>query len=183
MDTSTILVLALVAIILFAAWYVIRKRKSMALKGRFGPEYDAAVRHHGDRTRAETELTDRLKRVERFSIKPLSPQDRERFVELWRGNQARFVDNPGAAIEEADNLVCDVMNARGYPMSEFERRAEDLSVEYPHVVRNYRAAHKIAERHSRGEADTEDLRRAFVYYRDLFSELLEPHAVREEVHK
>jgi hypothetical protein len=54
-------------------------------------------------------------------------------------------------------------------------------VDHPHVVRNYRAAHEIAERHARGDADTEDLRRAFVYYRDLFAELLEPQTVREEI--
>ena len=67
------------------------------------------------------------------------------------------------------------MTARGYPMLEFENRAEDLSVDYPHVVRNYRAAHAIATRHENGQASTEELRQALVYYRDLFDELLEAH--------
>jgi hypothetical protein len=183
MDPTVILVLVLAAIALLAVWFYMQKRKSTELKGRFGPEYEAAVHRHGDPKKAETELERRVKRVEKFQIRPLGERDRAEFLELWRRNQARFVDDPGAAIEEADHLVCDVMKARGYPMEEFERRADDLSVDHPHVVRNYRAAHAIAELHVRGEADTEELRRALVFYRDLFAELLEPHELREEVRR
>ena len=183
MDQSMMLVLVLAVVALAAVWYFVQKRKSSALQGRFGPEYENAVREHGDRSRAETELDRRVKRVEKLNIRPLGSQDRKHFAELWTRNQAHFVDDPGAAIQEADHLVIDVMKARGYPMTEFESRAADLSVDHPHVVRNYRAAHEIADRHSQGQADTEDLRRAFVYYRDLFAELLDPHTVREEIHK
>lgn len=183
MDLSVVLVVIVAGVILLGAWYFMQKRKSKTLRGRFGPEYEATVRRHGDRSRAETELERRVKRVERFKITALREEDRDRFAELWRRNQEHFVDDPGAAIQQADKLVCDVMKARGYPMSEFESRAEDLSVDHPHVVRNYHAAHDIAERHARGEADTEDLRRAFVYYRELFAELLEPATIREEVRR
>jgi hypothetical protein len=86
-----------------------------------------------------------------------------------------FVDDPSGSIREADRLVCDAMRVRGYPMSDFDRRAEDLSVDHPQVVKNYRAAHDIALRSERNEASTEDLRRGLVYYRDLFDELLETH--------
>jgi hypothetical protein len=79
--------------------------------------------------------------------------------------------------------VTTVMRTRGYPMSQFEHRAEDLSVDYPHVVRNYRAAHDIAERHERGDATTEDLRKAFVYYRELFDELLEAGVAGHREHR
>ena len=183
MDATVVIVLALAAVALVAVWFYMQKRKSQELRGRFGPEYEAAVHRHGDARKAETELEHRVKRVEKFHITPLRERDRAEFVELWQRNQAHFVDDPGAAIQEADALVCDVMKARGYPMGEFERRAEDLSVDHPHVVRNYRAAHQIAERHATGQADTEDLRRAMVFYRDLFAELLEPHALKEEIHK
>jgi hypothetical protein len=182
MDATVIVLLALAAIAIVAVWFYMQKRRSTELKGRFGPEYEAAVHRHGDPKKAELELERRVKRVKRFEIRPLSERHRSEFLESWRRNQARFVDDPGAAVAEADNLVCDVMNTRGYPMGEFENRADDLSVDHPHVVRNYRAAHAIAERHGRGEADTEDLRRAMVFYRDLFAELLEPHTVHEEVH-
>jgi hypothetical protein len=164
-------------------WYFFEKKKSTELRRRFGPEYDATVSQHKSRTQAESELASRLERVEKFKIRPLNEADRTQFLEMWQRNQAHFVDDPGAAIQEADNLVCEVMKARGYPMSDFDRRAEDLSVDHPLVVRNYRAAHEIAERHVRGETDTEDLRRGIVYYRDLFEELLEPQRVRQEVRR
>ena len=168
---------------LAGVWFYTQKRKSAELRGRFGPEYQEAVHRHGDPKKAESELANRVKRVEKFQIRTLNEGDREHFIELWRRNQAQFVDNPGAAIAEADLLVCDVMKARGYPMGEFESRAADLSVDHPHVVHNYRAAHAIADRHSQGQASTEDLRQAMIHYRDLFAELLEPHTVREEVHR
>jgi hypothetical protein len=183
MDVTLMLVIVLVVVALLAGWFYMQKRRSQTLRGRFGPEYEETVQRYGNRTRAETDLERRVKRVERFHIRPLDEHERESYLEQWRRSQAHFVDNPGGAIAEADKLVCDVMKARGYPMSEFENRAEDLSVDHPRVVSNYRAAHEIAERHSRGEADTEQLRRAFVHYRELFADLMEPHTMREELHR
>jgi hypothetical protein len=57
-------------------------------------------------------------------------------------------------------------------MADFDQRAADISVDHPVVVENYRAAHDIALRHNRGQATTEDLRKAMVHYRSLFEELL-----------
>jgi hypothetical protein len=65
------------------------------------------------------------------------------------------------------------MQTRGYPMTDFEQRAADISVSHPRVVDNYRAAHQIAVRHRQGQASTEDLRNAMIYYRSLFDELLQ----------
>src|SRR5205823_288933 len=106
----------------------------------------------------------------KIHIRPLSNEEHDRFASEWHTVQAQFVDDPMGSIEQADRLVNEVMNARGYPMAEFDNRADDLSVSYPHVVRNYRAAHVIAVRHR--EASTEDLRQALVHYRELFDELL-----------
>jgi hypothetical protein len=75
------------------------------------------------------------------------------------------------------------MRARGYPMSNFEHRAEDISVDHPDVVQNFRAAHAIAERGQNGQAGTEDLRQGLVYYRNLFDELLEAHPAGERKNK
>ena len=116
------------------------------------------------------------KMMEKFHIHPLSAHERERFGDQWHDVQSQFVDNPAGSIQNADHLVCDVMIARGYPMSDFDHRADDLSVDHPQVVQNFRAAHAIAMRHETGQASTEDLRKALVYYRDLFDELLEAHA-------
>ena len=173
--TGIILLIVAVAVIAVLAWYLARERRSKRLRSRFGPEYDHTLREIGSRPKAEEALARREKRVEKIHVHSLSRDEHDRFAQEWHDVQARFVDDPPGSIEEADRLVCDVMRARGYPMSDFERRAEDLSVDHPLVVRNYRAAHAIATRREKGQASTEDLRQALVYYRDLFDELLEAH--------
>ncbi len=177
MDTTTaVIIIVAVIVVALVAWFLFRQRRSQELRRKFGPEYDHAVREFGARSKAEGALAARQKRMERIHIHSLSPEERDRFADEWHSVQSRFVDDPPGSIQEADRLVNQVMQARGYPMAEFERRAEDLSVEHPHVVRNYRAAHAIALRRDKGEASTEDLRKALVYYRDLFDELLGVHA-------
>jgi hypothetical protein len=176
-----IIVIAIVAV-LAIAWIVMRKRRTEALRRRFGPEYERTVRQHGP-SQGETVLAEREKRVEKFSIRELDVDEREHFVTEWRLVQSRFVDDPKGAVSDADALVSKLMQARGYPMSDFEQRAADISVDHPRVVANYRAAHEIALRHRRGEASTEDLRNAIIYYRSLFDELLQtkPFDKKEEV--
>jgi hypothetical protein len=171
--TGIILLIVAVAVIAVLAWHLARERRSKRLRSRFGPEYDHTLRELGSRPRAEEALARREHRVEKIHIRPLSRDQHDRFAEAWHDVQARFVDDPAVAIEEADRLVCDVMRARGYPVADFDRRVEDLSVDHSHVVSNYRAAHEIALQRETGAATTEDLRRAMVYYRDLFDELLE----------
>lgn len=169
-----IAILIVVAVLAIAATIIVvyRKRRSQHLKQHFGPEYDRAVLERGGAAKAEMELINREKRVHSFSIKTLNPTTRDRFAEEWAQIQRRFVDDPALAVNEADSLVNRVMAERGYPMADFEQRAADVSVTYPAVVQNYRAARVIVQRHGRGEAGTEDLRQAMVHYRSLFDELL-----------
>jgi hypothetical protein len=171
--TETIVLVVGLMVIAALAWYLIRERRSKKLRSRFGPEYEHAVREYGNQSSAEAALRKRADRVERFQIRTLSPQEQGDFATRWKNVQARFVDDPAGSISDADKLVNDLMKEKGYPMANFEHRAEDLSVDHPLVVRNYRAAHAIAMRHEQGEAGTEDLRQAIVNYRDLFDELLE----------
>ena len=173
--TGVVLLIAAVIVIAVFAWYLLRERRSKRLRSRFGPEYDDVVRRYGDRPKAEDALASREKRMEKIHIRDLSHDEHDRFAEQWRIVQARFVDDPPGSIHDADQLVCEVMRSRGYPMSDFNRRAEDLSVDHPRVVKNYRLAHEIAESHDKGQSSTEDLRQALVYYRDLFDDLLEAH--------
>ncbi len=165
----------LVAVVV-AAWLVVRERRrkqSVRLQERFGPEYARVISERGDRARAEAELLAREKRVERFKLVALSPEDKTRFGEAWEVLQTRFVDNPRGVVVEADRLVRDLMVRRGYPMADFEHRAADISVDHPTVVEAYRSARAIAVRDQQGQATTEELRKAVVYYRTLFDELLE----------
>jgi hypothetical protein len=172
--TNTVIFAALLIALALAVvtWAIIRRQRSLALKRRFGPEYDLAVSTLGSRAKAEAELSSREKRVAGMSIVPLAAADAARFSQAWNALQGRFVDNPKGAVAEADHLVRELMERRGYPMGEFERLAADISVDHPTVVTTYRAAQTIATRDARGEADTEELRKAVVYYRTLFNELL-----------
>ncbi|MEA3106103.1 MAG: hypothetical protein QOI88_708 [Gammaproteobacteria bacterium] len=173
------LVILLAAIV--ALFVSQRQKQSRRLQRRFGPEYGRAVDEMGSRTKAEAELEAREKRVGQLTIIPLSPSDAARFTQAWTAMQGRFIDNPKGVVGEADRLVRELMMKRGYPMGDFERRAADISVDHPAVVENYRAAQSIAVRDGRGEADTEELRKAVVHYRTLFDELLETEVRTEEV--
>jgi hypothetical protein len=183
--TTNRVVLAVILILIVlaaAAWmFTQRRRQSERLKERFGPEYERTVNKLGDRTKAEAELRERQKRVEGFTLAPLAPSEAAQFTQAWNTLQGRFVDNPKGVVVQADHLVYELMQKRGYPMGDFERRAADISVDHPSVVANYRAARAIALRDERGEADTEDLRNALVHYRALFEELLEVRQAKQGV--
>jgi len=165
---------AILAIALAVAVVVlVRQRRSQQLREGFGPEYDRTIAETGDRRAAERELADRRERRSELEIRDLDPETRDRYAERWHATQRTFVDQPAAAVAEADGLVNEVMHERGYPVEEdFERRAADVSVDHPVVVENYRAAHAISARAVHGEASTEDLRQALVHFRALFAELL-----------
>ena len=171
-----------VALLAVAAWlFSQRKKQSARLQQRFGPEYGRTVGELGGRTKAESELKAREKRVEQLSITPLAPAEATRFSQAWSALQGRFVDNPKGVVLQADQLVRELMLKRGYPMGDFERRAADISVDHPTVVEHYRAAQAIAARDERGEADTEELRKAVVHYRVLFDEMLDVKETKREV--
>jgi hypothetical protein len=175
MSTTALILISVligIAILGIAALIFLRKHRTEGLRSRFGPEYARALQESGDRRQAEASLEERKKRVERFHLRVLASGDRARFMESWRRVQARFVDEPRGAVTEADQLLGDVMSTRGYPVSDFEQRTADMSVDHPRVVENYRAAHEIALRHAQGQASTEDLRQAMIHYRTLFDELV-----------
>lgn len=173
-DTSTVIgiVVAVVVVVVLVAWWAARQRSRRLLQTRFGPEYQRTVERLGDRGKAEDELEQRRRRVEKLGIRPLGEEERRRFASRWQAVQAQFVDSPGAAVSAAHDLVTEAMRARGYPTESLEQRQADLSVEVPAVIDDYRAANEVAERNRRGAASTEDLRGAMVHYHTLFQALL-----------
>ncbi len=177
MDPKLIALAAVVIVIIaVVALLFVRKRRNTTadLRKKFGPEYDRAVLVHGAGRKAEAKLEDREKRVEKLNIRDLDPIEHERFSKRWESVQSRFVDSPKGAVTEADDLVSSLMKARGYPVSDFDQRAADISVDHPRVVENYRSAHEIALRVlivGKVEATTVELRTAMIHYRSLFDEL------------
>ena len=182
-ELAAIIGFAVIVLAIIAALLFVRKRRTERLRSKFGgTEYERAVKQGGTRRQAEARLEDRTERVEKFHVRPLATGDRARFAESWRSVQARFVDGPAGAVAEADQLLGDVMSTRGYPVSDFEQRAADISVDHPLVMDNYRTAHEIALRQTQGKANTEDLRQAMIHYRTLFEELVsEPEIVGAKI--
>jgi hypothetical protein len=172
---------AVIVIIALFAWLYARNRRSKTagLRQKFGPEYDRAVLTHGSERKAEAKLADRKERVEKLNLRDLDRVESDRFSRQWESVQSRFVDSPKGAVAEADDLVSSVMKARGYPVSDFDQRTADISVDHPRVVENYRTAHEIALRVGKDQATTEDLRTAMIHYRSLFEELVQVPAAVE----
>ena len=174
MNGTGIIFLVIIAIVIaVVVLLLLGRRRSAALRQKFGSEYRRAVGEFGDERKAEAELVAREKRVRGLNIRALTPEEQERFAEAWKRAQARFVDEPSQAAADADILVKELMQTRGYPVGDFEQRAADISVDHSEVVSNYRAAREIALRNNAGKATTEDIRQAMVHYRSLFEELLE----------
>jgi hypothetical protein len=178
-----IVVVILLATAGIAILFSIRRRRTDRLRTQFGGvEYARALKEGGSQRKAEALLDGRAERVERLHIRPLASGDRARFVESWARVQARFVDGPGGAVTDADQLLGDVMSTRGYPVSDFEQRVADISADHPLVLDNYRAAHHTAVRQTQGRASTEDLRQAMIHFRTLFEELVrEPEIANAKV--
>lgn len=167
---AAVLIMVVMGVILGLIF--IGRNHSNRLHDQFGTEYDLTVETLGSEKKAETELNERQEYVKALNIRPLSINERENYQADWASVQTKFVDEPGQAIVDADGLIMEVMQLRNYPMADFEQRAADVSVSYPSLVSNYRAARVIAIENEKHLADTEDLRQALIYYRSLFEELL-----------
>ncbi|HEY7820098.1 MAG TPA: hypothetical protein VIG29_17885 [Vicinamibacteria bacterium] len=175
MDDTTVAILIIFAgavMLVALGWYWVTRSRSRRLRETFGPEYERAVSRDG-RAEGEKLLDERRKRVEKYALHPLPAEDRVRFLKRWDEAQSRFVDDPEAAIADAQHLVDEVMESRGYPIGDPQRQQEDISVENPAIVSHYREARLIAQRNDSGDASTEDLRIAMQHYRALFQTLLE----------
>jgi hypothetical protein len=180
----TVIALAAVAVVIIGLVAAMMRRRTLArhaeLERRFGPEYDRAVDELGSPARADRELARRAERVQHFHFNDLDAADRSRFMNTWNRVQAQFVDDPVVAVTSANELINEVMRARGYPVEHYEQRVADLSVEHPTVVQHYRAAHELSRSVHNGTVDTEQLRQALVHYRMLFADLLQEGTRRPE---
>jgi len=169
--TVVVLIILVLLIVVVLGVVLSRRRRSSQLQEHFGPEYERSVSATGDRRAAEAELAERRQRREEFDVRDLRPEERDRFRDSWNEIQRGFVDDPRRSLKSADLLVAEVMRARGYPVDDdFDRRADDLSVDHPRVVQHYREARKV--RDDDGEVDTERQRTAVTSYRSLINALL-----------
>ena len=176
---AAVILLALVA----AVWLIrreLRRRQSLRLQQRFGPEYARVISERSDRSnsRGRTAGARRAGRAAQTAAtdpRRMQPSSLNPGVFCKRDSST----TRAGAVVEADRLVRDLMVKRGYPMADFDRRAADISVDHPTVVETYRSARGIAVRDQKGQASTEELRKAVMYYRTLFDELLEVRHPRQ----
>ena len=174
---NTVIVLVIVIVVLVLALIAVgvmlyQRRRSEQLQERYGSEYERSVSEAGNRRAGEAELTQREKRHRDLDIRDLRSEERDRFANSWAGIQREFVDDPQRAVHDADVLVVEIMRTRGYPVDDFERRAEDISVAHPDVVQRYREANAVRDATESGAADTEQQRSAVTSYRSLIDALL-----------
>lgn len=174
---TAVLILIIVVVVLLVAGLAIgipfaRRKRSEGLEEKFGPEYERSVSEAGDRKAAEADLRERQRRHSTLEIRDLRPEEQDRFQQSWTSVQRGFVDVPMQALQDAEGLVIEIMRVRGYPVDDFDRRAEDISVEHPDVVRHYREARAVRDASSDGAVDTEQQRRALTSYRSLIEALL-----------
>src|SRR5215203_6221955 len=180
MDTGIIVAIVVVAalVIIAGLWYLnSQKTRSEQLRRDFGPEYDRALEGSGNRKNAERELEERQKRVEGLKLRDLTPDDQKRYADEWRGIEARFIDNPAGTLDDADRTARKVMVDIGYPMTDAEQQAADLSVHHASVVEHYRTAHIVMQNN---DASTEDIRQAMVHYRSVMDELLPNASIKRD---
>jgi hypothetical protein len=179
---STVIVLVVVIVVLVLALVAAgvmlsQRRRTERLQEHYGPEYERSLSETGNRRDAEAQLTEREKRHRELEIRDLRSDERDRFAASWADIQREFVDDPKRAVRDADVLVLEIMRTRGYPVGDdggdFERRAEDISVEHPDVVQRYREAHAVRDATERGDVDTENQRTAVTSYRSLITALLD----------
>ncbi|HYN93961.1 MAG TPA: hypothetical protein VES42_08955 [Pilimelia sp.] len=179
MSTTQVLVIIAVVLVLAVlaavAWSATRRR---ALRRRFGPEYDRAVAEQDSRPAAEKELRERERRHAELDLRPLTAQSRATYAAAWEEVQAKFVDAPGEAVTDGNDLVTRLAAERGYPTEDFDDQIAHLSVEHARTLGHYRDAHEIHLRNERGAASTEELRQALVHFRALFADLLGDDPIR-----
>jgi hypothetical protein len=166
------IVIGALVVVAVVAWLIYDQRRSSRLRERFGPEYDRTVSNIGNRRRAETELARREVHAKQLRVRPLNPMDRENFLSQWKLCQAQFVDDPPGAVDRADELITEVMGTRGYSTDNPYERMTDIAAAYPRHVDDYREACRILIVHHKSEASTEELRTAFLHYRNLFHDLI-----------
>lgn len=171
-DTLTVILIVVFFGIVLGIGAYIRRSKQKKFRAKYGEEYDLAMEKTGSAKKAQTELRERKKHYNLLNIRPLTDVERGRYRSEWTDVQSSFVDEPGKAIGAADRLIIEVMQKRDYPLSDFAQRAADVSIKYPELVKNYRAAREIAMRNTDQKASTEELRQAMIHYHSLFEELV-----------
>jgi len=104
--------------------------------------------------------------VRRGRLRSLSPELKSRHAQSWTAIQARFLAEPAAAVQEADQLAVSILRDRGAKLDDDRRLPAELRLA------------REAARTNEGEAGTEGLRKAMLRYQAVVDD-----AVGGSMHK
>lgn len=183
MDTTTLLVIigvaAAVLVVALVVFLIVRRRRQRRLemaREEYGPEYQRLSEERGSEEQAEKELRERRGKVE-DQVRPLPDESRERYDEEWRVQvEQTFINDPAAALDEADRVIERVLVERNFPVDSRREASESLGATYPGVAEDFREAQKIHQESTSpegGGADLEQMRRAIQKYRSVYERLTE----------
>ena len=110
-------------------------------------------------------------------LRQLPDESKDRYAQSWHAIEARFIDDPRAAVQEADKTAVMTLTERGATVSDDKQMPDEL-----------RKARE-AMRGERGDAtvqDTEAMRRAMMHYKRMLedavgSSRLAPETRRREM--
>jgi hypothetical protein len=105
-------------------------------------------------------------------LRPLSNPDRERYEAAWRQVQTNFVEDPRSGIFDADQLVQNVLHARGVRMPHAAARPGPGEPQGPEALERYWAGHDVVERRGEPNVPTPDLWRAMADFQAVLDALL-----------
>ena len=88
-------------------------------------------------------------------LRPLPDESRDRFATSWKAIESRFIEDPAAAIREADKVVVMILSERGATLDDTRSVPDELT----------RAREAAAS--DQGRQGTEGMRRAMVHYKAI----------------
>jgi len=93
-------------------------------------------------------------------LRPLPAESRDRFARTWSNIESRFIEDPRAAVQEADRVAVLILSERGATMPDGRDVPQDLQ--------HARAAASSDE----GRQGTEGMRKAMVHYKHMVDDAI-----------
>ena len=105
--------------------------------------------------------------MRRSKLHDLPDESKARYAQQWRQTEARFIEDPRAAMRDADGLAVAILRERGEKMDE------------QHVPKQLREAREAARTEGGGQPGTESMRRAMLEYQHIVDDALGGAAMRK----
>jgi hypothetical protein len=107
-------------------------------------------------------------------LEPISVDDQDSYATSWEHVRSDFPDDPAVALNGAEQLIAELLAARGYPVDDQGKQLALRSVQRGETLAGYREAQSVSERMRLDPArvTTEQKRTALMQYQVFFGDLL-----------